>query len=152
MSTMPPDHDWELVQAESRVIRFGDALLWGWGEFKRLGLLDALLTASIASIRENGTIGAPGTYSDPTLARLLEAESQQAATAMMVDEEIRRWSHARETLLWANVAEKFYAAPHKRTNSEVGRMLQVSPRSVVLARHEMRRVLVVTVQASRELA
>lgn len=143
----------ERPPVDSRIIRMGDALLWGWGEARRNGILDALLQASIAAIRgESSGAGSPGTHSDPTLARMLEAESQEAQAAMLVDLEIQRWKRMPEVALWPKVAEGYYAAPYRRTNAEVGSLLRVSTRSVVQARDEMRRVLVVTVQAARETA
>ena len=150
MSTMRPDPDFQRLQEiDSRICRMGDGLLWGWGELKRAGLLDALLIASISSIREDGTIGAPGTHSDPTLSRLLEAENQAASTALLVDREVTHWDAMPETHLWADVARTFYAAPYRRENDEVAKMLRVSKRAVVQARSEMRRMIVITVEASR---
>jgi hypothetical protein len=133
-------------------VRMGDWMLWTWGEQRRNGMLQAAFDASVAAIREGGSARAPGTHSDPTLARLLAADDgrvdaeRKLTVALRVECEMAIWARDPKTKNWVRVAEAYYAAPHPRTNAEVGRRLNLSQRAVELARREMRRYLVVALR------
>lgn len=128
------------------IIRVGDALLWAWGEAKRNGSLEAVISASLAATSEDGAKKAPGTYSDPTFARILAAEARELSAAMTVDREIRHWRKDRHTKLWADVAFEYYAGPRGQTNGIVARKLNVSERTVEGCRSQMRRYLVMAIR------
>jgi hypothetical protein len=133
---------------ETTVTRVGDAMLWAWGEARKNGFLEALLHASVAAIDEDGTPRAPGTHSNPTLARLIACEVEDRyeqhknSWAFTVECCLAQWRQDKHLSLWAKVAEAYYAAPHKRTNAEVGNLLKVSERTIEGIRRQMRRMLV----------
>lgn len=135
------------LPVEATTFRVGDAMLWAWGEARRTGWLEAVLAASVAAIDEDTTPRAPGTHSDPTLARIVaceadgEYEARKRRAALTVECEMAHWRRDRHQRLWAIVADAYYAAPHPRTNAEVGRILEISERSVEGIRSQMRRTL-----------
>lgn len=140
MTTMP----------EATEARVGDAMLWAWGECRRDGRLQAAMQASVAALDEDGTPRAPGTHSDPTLSRILAAEAEEVVrggkvwTAMRVELEMAHWRKDKHQRLWCRVADEYYAGPHLRGNGEVGRMLNISERTVERIRAQMRRYLVIS--------
>lgn len=136
------------IQPEVRdtIIRVGDALLWSWGEAKRNGALEAVISASLAAVNEDGTKRAPGTYSNPTCARILAAEARDLSAAMTVDREVMHWAKGQFTKLWAQVAHEYYAGPRGQTNGVVARKLKVSERTVEGCRSQMRRYLVMAIR------
>lgn len=132
---------------ESTMARVGDAMLWAWGECRRSGRLEAALCASVAALDEDGTPRAPGTHSNPTLSRILAAESEETErggnvwTALRVEREMGHWRKDRHKRLWVKVAEAYYAGPHARDNAQVGRLLNIAERTVDGIRRQMRRWL-----------
>ena len=130
------------------IARIGDALLYAWGECKRNGKLEAVMQASIASVSEDRTPRAPGTHSDPTSARVLAAEREETLkgsplwTALRVEKEMGHWRRDRYMRFWTIVADAYYASPHPRGNAEVGRLLDISERTVERIRSQMRRYVV----------
>jgi hypothetical protein len=137
----------DTAAANQTIRRVGDAMLWAWGEARKNGWLERLLLASVAAIQEDGTPRAPGTHSDPTLARLMaceveeEFESKKNRAAFLVECEMAHWRKDRHLMLWAKVAQEYYAGPHLRTNEEVGHLLKISERTVEGIRSQMRRML-----------
>lgn len=133
---------------EVTIARIGDALLWAWGDCKKSGKLEAVLHASVAAVSEDRTPRAPGAHSDPTMSRVLAAEREEAThgsplwTALRVEKEMGHWRRDRHQRFWTIVADAFYAGPHVRENAEVGRLLNVSERTVERIRSQMRRYLV----------
>lgn len=141
-----------VAEVRETIIRVGDAMLWAWGEARKNGWLEAVLKASVAAIDEDGTPRAPGTHSNPTLSRLMacevetEYESKKNRAALTVECEMAHWRRDKHTALWVEVAEAYYAAPHLRSNREVGQMLKVSERTVEGIRSQMRRLLVMAIR------
>lgn len=133
-------------EVAATIARVGDALLWSWGEAKRTGQLEAVVSASLAAVNEDGTKRAPGTYSNPTCARILAAEARELSDAMTVDREMRHWARDKFTRLWVQVAKEYYAGPRARTNAHVARILNVSERTVEGCRSQMRRYLVMAIR------
>lgn len=149
------------------VCRIGDAMLWAWGEATRNGHIQALLEASAGDLAAlldttiaatTGSPRAPGTHSNPTLARLIAAEleseneKRKLVTALHVECEIAFWREVEETQMWVLIAGAFYAAPYTRSNGEVGRELQISKSQVEHARTSMRRALALPVVLTRAAA
>lgn len=148
------DRNWT---PEETIVRVGDAMLYAWGEAKRNGELERVLEASIAAISDGGTARAPGTHSDPTLARILAcdpkvteagAKDGHMAAALTVEREMAHWRRERHTKLWAKVAELYYAGARGTTSGQVARELtrqgiKIGERTVKSIRGQMRRYLVV---------
>ena len=141
-----------VAEVRETIIRVGDAMLWAWGEARKSGWLERLLEASVAAIDENGTPRAPGTHSNPTLARIVaseaedEYESRKYRSALTVECEMAAWRKDKHLKIWADVAEAYYSAPHLRTNAEVGRLLKISERTVEGIRSQMLRMLVMAIR------
>lgn len=141
-----------VAEVRETIIRVGDAMLWAWGEARKTGWLEAVLQASVAAIDEEGTPRAPGTHSDPTLARIVASEAEDEygkrkyRSALTVECEMANWRRDKDLKLWADVAESYYAGPHLRTNGEVGRLLKISERTVEGIRAQMRRMLVMAIR------
>lgn len=150
-----PAYDFQansVAEVRATIVRVGDAMLWAWGEARRIGWLERLLEASVAAISDEATPRAPGTHSNPTLARIVaseaedEYESRKYRSALTVECEMAIWRKDKHLKVWADVAEAYYSAPHKRDNAEVGRLLGIKERTVEGIRSQMRRMLVMAIR------
>lgn len=130
--------------------KFGDFLLWTWGEAVKNGDLLQIFEGGIQGISDDGNTRPPHTHSDPTVARLLAAESrtQDKGVALMVDKEIRIWATDDYAKLWADIAREYYAAPSRPGTESVAKKLNVSPRTVEGCRSNMRRYIVIAAYAA----
>lgn len=146
--------------AEDTIIRVGDAMLYTWGEARRNGELERVLKASVQAINDEKGPSAPGTHSDPTLARILACDPVfledgavdfHMRTVLTVEREMAHWRADRHTKLWCVVAEMYYAGPRGTTSDLVARALtrqgvKVSERTVKSIRGQMRRYLVMAIR------
>ena len=137
-------------QAVQRQIQHdGDAVLFAWGDAKRAGQIEAIRCARPSAIGEGGpSARVPGTHSDPVLAAILAADRINIGLALLVDAEVEWWRGDRNTRLWAQIADGYYATAGHATNGSVARALKVSERVVERCRAQMRRMVLMAARRS----
>jgi hypothetical protein len=129
------------------IVRIGDACLFAWGDAKRHGLIEAIVTGRLDAQAER-IPRASGSHTDPTLARLLSAESQGVQVVLAIDNEITKWRSDRHMKLWADVVTIVYVERGQPTNRDCARRLGVSARTVELVRSQARRMILLCTASS----